>query len=104
MLKLHPTRCFRDALRLICFQRERFGGVNGAESAGACAAIACDHESRRAFAPAFPMVRAFGAFANGMKPQILKEVARLEKSPRSRQLDAQPFRQSRSGTRRLVAV
>ena len=80
----------------IGFQRERFGRADGAKAARARAAVARDHERRRAFAPAFPMVRALGAFADGVQLEFVEQRACVRKGIRRGQLDAQPFRQARA--------
>ena len=92
----HPPRRLGHAHRLVGFQRERFGRADRAKAAGARAAVAGDHEGGRAFAPAFPMVRAFGAFADGVQLQFVKQRARAREAVRGRQSNAQPFRQPRA--------
>jgi hypothetical protein len=68
---------FGDAGRFAGVQRERFGGADGAEAAGAGAMVAGDHESGGALAPAFPMVGAFGALANGVELEFIEQGAGL---------------------------
>src|SRR5881628_3068975 len=80
MIEAHAAGGFSDAGGLIEFQRKRFCGSDGAESASAGAAVAGDHEGGGSFAPAFPMVGAFGAFADGVKPEVLEEVSGLSES------------------------
>src|ERR1019366_1494647 len=46
--------------------------------------------------PAFPMVWALRAFADGVQFEFAQQVARLREAVRRGQLDAQPFRQTRS--------
>ena len=91
------TGGFGDAGRLVGFERERFGCADGAEAAGAGAMIAGDHESSRAPAPAFPMVGAFGALANGVELEFFEQGARLAEALADGQLEAKPFGQARAG-------
>jgi hypothetical protein len=93
---------FGDAGRLVRFEGEWFGGGDGAESAGAGAMIAGDHESGGGLAPAFPMVGAFGALANGVELEFLQERAGLAEGVADGQLKAEPFRQARAGLGRCV--
>ena len=78
------------------FERERFGGADRAKAARTSAAVARNHERRRAFAPAFPMVRALRAFADGVQLQLVEQAARARETVRHGQRDAQPFRQTRT--------
>src|SRR5882724_9294362 len=55
VLKTHPVGGFSDARRFVGFESEGPGGSNGAEMAGAGAAVTSDHERRRAFTPTFPV-------------------------------------------------
>jgi hypothetical protein len=64
---LHPLR---DALRLIFFEGERLGCIDGAEPTSPRAAIACDHKSGSSPAPALPAVWALRAFANRVEAKI----------------------------------
>jgi len=68
MSELHPSGRLRHPRRFVGLQRKRFGGGDGAKVTIARAAIARDHEGGCSLAPAFPMIRAFGTFAYGMKP------------------------------------
>ena len=79
------------------FERQRFGGADRAKATGAGAAIAGDHERRRAFLPTFPMVWALGAFANRVQLEFTQQVARLRVAVGGRQLDAQPIWQAWAG-------
>ena len=97
VFQFHPACGLGHAERLIGFERERFGRGHGAKAAGARAAVAGNHERRRAFAPAFPMVRALGALADRVQLEFAEQVARLRKRVGRGQLDAQPFRQTRAG-------
>ena len=94
--QLHPPRRLGHAKRFISFERERLGGRNRAKAARTRAAVACDHERRRAFAPAFPMIRALGAFADCVQLQLIEQPARAREAVRRGQRDAQPFRQTRA--------
>src|SRR5687767_15629333 len=89
VLQAHPTRGFRDALRLIGFESKRFRRAHGAKSASARASVARDHESRGAFAPTLPVVRTLRALANGVQPQAVQKVTCVRKRVFSRQLQAQ---------------
>ena len=57
--------------RFVRFQGKRFGGCHRAETASTRAAVAADHESGGALAPAFPMIRARGALAHGVEPEFV---------------------------------
>jgi len=92
----HPARGFGDTRGFVGFEGERLGGGDGAKTAGARAAIAGDHERGRAFAPAFPMVRALGAFADRVQLQFVQQPARAREAVGRGQRDAQPFRQTRT--------
>ena len=70
VFQFHPAYRFGHALRLIFFQGKRFRRRDCAKSAGAGAAIACNHHCRRALAPAFPSIRALRALANRVQSQI----------------------------------
>jgi hypothetical protein len=72
VLKAHPAGGLSDARRFISLEREGPGGGDSAEMAGASAAVAGDHEGRRALAPTFPVVRAAGALTNGVQLQFVQ--------------------------------
>ena len=78
VFELQAARGLRHAGGLVPFQREGLGGGDGAKAAGSRATITGDHERSRAFAPAFPMVRAPRALANGVEAEVFQEAARLE--------------------------
>ena len=84
MLELHAPRRFGDTRGFVPFKWKRLGRVYSAEAACAGAAVAGDHESGGAFAPAFPVVRAARAFANGVQLQFVKQGARARKTVLSR--------------------
>ncbi len=94
--QLHPPRRLGHARRFVPFERERLGRADRAKAARARAAVARDHESRRALLPAFPMVRALGAFADRVQLQFVQQPARARETVRRGQRDAQPFRQTRT--------
>src|SRR5213076_3084879 len=73
------------------------------ETTGARAAVAGNHERRRALAPALPVVRTFRALANGVQLQLVEQVACARESIRGRQFNAQPFRQTRAGFQRVFS-
>ncbi len=50
----HPARRLGHAHRLVGLQRQRFGRADRAKAAGARAAVAGDHERRRALFPSIP--------------------------------------------------
>src|SRR5690606_4735959 len=73
---------------------EWLGSIHRAEPTGPGAAVSRDHESRRSFAPALPMVRAFGAFANGIQAQIVEQISSAKKSVAGGELGPQPLWQA----------
>jgi len=91
----HAPSGFRDALRFVRFQSVRFGGRNGTEAASASAAVPGDHESCSAFAPAFPMVGAFGALANGVQLEVVEQMARLSERGAGRKTQSKPLGKTR---------
>ena len=100
VLETHATGGLGHSLRLVLFQCQRFGGRHRAESAGASAAIAGDHEGRRALAPALPMIGALGTFAHRVETQAIEQRARGREGTGGRQLHLQPFGQTASGKQR----
>jgi hypothetical protein len=103
----HATRGFRHPRRFVGFQRERFGRGDRAEPAGPGATVPCDHKGGGAFAPTFPVIRAFGALANGVQTQIRQQIAGLAERVGSRKPQPQPFRDARTrsgGIRQLCCV
>jgi hypothetical protein len=94
VIEFHAAGGFGDAHRFVGFEREGLGGFDGAEGAGARAVVAGDHEGGGAFAPAFPVVGAFGAFADGVEAEIVEEGAGLEIAVARGQFDAQPSGQA----------
>ena len=87
-------RGFGHPLRFVLFQRQRLGRFDRAKTAGPGAMIAPDHECRRGPAPAFPMVRALGAFANRVQIQFSQESAGAGKGRLGGQWQPQPVRQA----------
>ena len=69
----HAAGGFGDALRFVGFEGVGLGGFDGAETAGAGAFFAGNHEGGGALAPAFPAVRALGLLANGHQFQVCDE-------------------------------
>ncbi len=88
--RIRPRR-LRHPLRLVRFQRQRPRRLHRAKAAGPRAMIARDHERRRPLAPAFPMVRALGAFANRMELQLIQQRTSVRKTVGGRQARAQPL-------------
>jgi hypothetical protein len=70
MLEAEAFHPLRDALRLIFFEGERLGGIDGAKSTSPRATITCDHKSSSSPAPALPAIRALRAFANRVEAKI----------------------------------
>ena len=70
MIEVHAFGGFGDAVRFVGFEGEGFGGFDGAEAAGAGAAIASDHEGGGALAPAFPAVGALSFLADGVEFEV----------------------------------
>ena len=91
VLEFEALRGGGDAGGFVGFEGEGFRGGDGAEAAGARAAVAGDHEGGGAAAPAFPMVRALGAFADGVEVEVREEIARGDEAARSRQFQPQPI-------------
>lgn len=73
VLEVHAVGCLGDACGFIFFEGVWTGGFDGAETAGAGAFIAGDHEGGGALAPAFPAVWALCFFANGDEFEIGNE-------------------------------
>ena len=96
VIELHPPRGFGDAFRFVILECLRFAGIHRAEATRARAAIAGDHKSGGAFAPAFPMVRAARTFTNGVEIQVVDEIARGEVCARRWQLQSEPLGQARA--------
>ena len=98
------TTCLRRMRRVASATRsgssassgKGLGGGDGAEAAGAGAAVAADHEGGRAFAPAFPVVGARRALADGVQPQLVQQRAGVRETIGRGQTDAQPVRQPRA--------
>src|SRR5689334_6513878 len=88
--KAQSVNGLADARRFVDVQRLRSGGGHGAEAASPRAAIARDHESGCATAPALPMIRAPGAFANGVQVQFLEQRARVGKVVSLREANPEP--------------
>ncbi len=91
--QLHPARRLRHAPRLVVFERQRLGGADRAKSAGARAAVASDHERRRALAPTFPVIRTFRALADGVQLQFVQQSAGVREGVGRGQVETQPIRQ-----------
>ena len=96
VLQPHPAGGFGHAERFVSLERERLGRADRAKAAGACAAVAGDHEGGRAFFPALPMIRALRALADGVQLEFAQQIARLREAVRRGQLDAEPFGQARA--------
>jgi len=88
----HAASGFGNALRFVGFQSVWLGRGNGTEATSASAAVSRDHESCSAFAPAFPMVGAFGALADGVQLEIIEQMACLSERGAGRKAQPEPFR------------
>jgi hypothetical protein len=97
MAELEAGDGFGDPSGLVGFEGEGFGGGNGAEAARAGAAIAGDHEGGGGAAPAFPVVGATGAFADGMEAEFIEEATGAGVGLGGWELDAEPLGESGSG-------
>ena len=97
VLEPHPAGGLCDARGFVGVQGQGLESRHGAEAAGAGATVAGDHEGRGAPAPTFPMVRAFGAFADGVELQFVQQRARMGEGVRSGEREAQPFGEAGTG-------
>ena len=70
MIEVHAFGGFGDAVWFVGFEGEGLGGFDGAEAAGAGAAIACDHEGGGSLAPAFPAVGALSFLADRVEFEV----------------------------------
>src|SRR5690606_11902906 len=73
----HSFDCLGNALRLICIV---FGGTSRGDSAECAASrtnISLDHERRRPRSPAFTLVRAIAAVANGVQLVLVQQPPHL---------------------------
>lgn len=75
MLKAQLRRGFRDMRRLVRIDPARHAGLDVAESAGAGAGIAKDHDRRMLLGPALPDVRAGGFLADRVEFQVPHQLA-----------------------------
>ena len=71
VVQAEPLGGLGDSLRLTGIERQRLGGFDRAETAGTGTAIAGDHESRGATAPALPTVGALRFFTNRDQIEIV---------------------------------
>ena len=90
VVQLHALHGLGHALGFVRFERERFGGLDGAKATGAGAAVARDHEGRGALAPAFPTVRALSFLADGVQFEIGDEGLGAPEHGIARQFHADP--------------
>ena len=92
VFEFQPFDRLGHTLRLVLLERERLCGADRAKSTGSGAAFTRDHHGGRALAPAFPAIRALGAFANGMEAQIRNERLSRKEDRIRRQPDFDPGR------------
>src|ERR1700730_17975720 len=98
---------FADTDGLGRIERVRKAGLDIAESAGARAGVAHDHEGCVFFSPALADVGAAGLLADGYEPMFLDNFLRRGPLRRARRLDPDPFGFSRHrlvGPMRLFRV
>jgi hypothetical protein len=82
---------FGDTLGLTRIKRARYSCLHIAESAGAGAGVAHDHEGGVALGPALTDIRATGFFANRHEAVGANDRARLTEGFRGRRFDSDPI-------------
>ena len=92
VIEAHAFGGFGHALRLVRLQREGFGRFDGAEAAGARAAVTGNHEGGGALAPALPAVWALRLLTHRVQFEIGDHPLRAPKLGITRKRDANPIR------------
>ena len=90
VLEIHSPDSLGHALRFILLEGERLGRVDRTESAGTRAPVSRDHHGRGATAPALPTIRALGALADRVEPEIGDHRLGREEDGIGRQADFDP--------------
>ena len=80
MLESESLNALSYALRFIQLEGKGFSCIHRAKAAGTGAAVAGDHKSGCATAPALPAIWALGALADGMKAKVGNQILRREKN------------------------
>ena len=91
MLESETLNAFGYALRFIQLERKGFGCIHRAKAASTGAAVASDHKSSCAPAPALPAIRALSALADGVEAEVGNQILRGEKNRIGRQADFDPI-------------